>query len=80
MPAKSTYKRENEILANQLREMRMAAGLTQIECAQALRRPQSYVSNVESGDRRMDLIQLREYCQACGMSLMAFVKKFEATL
>lgn len=80
VPTKSLYNKENAALARLIREMRVTAGLTQAECAEALGRPQSFVSNVESGDRRLDLLQLRDYCTTCGVSLTSFVKKFEAAL
>ena len=80
VPTKSLYNKENTALARLIREMRVTAGLTQAECAEALGRPQSFVSNVESGDRRLDLLQLREYCAVCGVSLTSFIKRFEAAL
>ncbi|UHQ25178.1 helix-turn-helix transcriptional regulator [Lysobacter sp. 5GHs7-4] len=60
--------------------MRIAAGLTQAACAEALGKPQSFVSKVEGGSQRIDLIQLREYCSVCEITLTAFVKRFEARL
>lgn len=58
----------------------MAAGLTQAELSTALQRPQSYISDVERGSRRMDLLQLQELCNACGQSLTEFVSEFEKEL
>jgi transcriptional regulator with XRE-family HTH domain len=80
MATKSLYKKENAALVALLRQTRDEAGLTQVELAEALGRPQSFVSKVERGERRLDLLQLRELCQACGVSLAAFVKRFEAAL
>lgn len=65
------------ILLRRLRAIRTAAGLTQVDLSKALQRPQSYVSDVERGSRRMDLLQLRELCDACGQSLTEFVDEFE---
>jgi len=39
---------------------------------------QSYVSKVERGERRLDLVQLQAFCQAMKTSLAAFVTEFEA--
>jgi transcriptional regulator with XRE-family HTH domain len=39
-------------------QARREAGLTQTEVARALRRPQSFVSKCESGERRVDVIEL----------------------
>lgn len=43
-----------------LRAARLQAGLTQIEVAATLRRPQSFVSKCESGERRVDVIELED--------------------
>ena len=40
-----------------LREARLEAGLTQAELAARLGRPQSFVSKVEAGERRLDLVE-----------------------
>jgi len=80
MPTKSIHKSEYSILLRRLRALRTAAGLTQVDLSMALQRPQSYVSDVERGSRRMDLLQLRELCQACGQSLTEFVDEFEQEL
>jgi len=77
MPAKSIHRPEYQELLSLLREIREKSGLQQADLAAALGRPQSYISNVERGSRRMDLLQLREYCMACGQDLVPFVKKFE---
>jgi len=79
MPPKSIHKPEYQTLLELLREIRTKAGLTQAELSAALERPQSYVSDVERGVRRLDLLQLREYCTACGKDLTTFVKRFEKT-
>ena len=80
MPTKSIHKSEYSILLRRLRALRTAAGLTQVDLSTALQRPQSYVSDVERGSRRMDLLQLRDFCQACGQSLTEFVDEFEQQL
>ncbi len=60
-----------------LRSIRREAGLRQSDLAERLRRPQSYVSKYESGERRLDLIELVEICQAIGISLTDFTQRFE---
>jgi hypothetical protein len=42
--------------------------------------PQSFVSKYETGERRLDVIELREVCQSLGTTLAAFAKKLEARL
>jgi transcriptional regulator with XRE-family HTH domain len=80
MPSKSIHKNERSMQLRHLRALRTTVGLPQVELSAALQRPQSYVSDVERGSRRMDLLQLRELCNACGQSLTEFVDEFEQEL
>jgi transcriptional regulator with XRE-family HTH domain len=50
-------------LLERLRAARLDAGITQVEAAKALRRPQSFVSKCERGERRIDPIDLLEFAQ-----------------
>lgn len=61
-----------------LRELRKEANLTQAQLAEVLRRPQSFVSKVESGERRLDLVELETVCVALGTTLGAFVGRYES--
>ena len=63
-----------------LRELRREAGLRQVDLAMLLDRPQSYVSKIESGERRLDVLELREVCRATGTSLVQFAERLEAAL
>ncbi len=46
-----------------LRKARVEAGLTQVEVAKALGRPQSYVTKCELGERRIDPIELQRFAK-----------------
>jgi transcriptional regulator with XRE-family HTH domain len=46
-----------------LKQARLEAGLTQVEVSAALGRPQSFVSKCESGERRVDVIELGEFAK-----------------
>ena len=46
-----------------LKTARLDAGLTQIEVARKLKRPQSHISNVESGQQRVDVIELQRFAK-----------------
>jgi transcriptional regulator with XRE-family HTH domain len=63
-----------------LRETRRAAKLTQVQFAERLGRTQSFVSKVERGETRLDVIQLRAICQVLDTTLPAFVAKLEERL
>lgn len=63
-----------------LRQIRVESGLRQADLAKRLRKPQSFVSKYEAGERRLDLIELRELCQALGISLQELVRRFEDSL
>ena len=51
-----------------LRQLREDAGLTQRQIGTKLKRPQSWVYNCESGNRRVDVAEFCEWCKACGVS------------
>ena len=58
-----------------LRAARSAAGLTQAQAAAALRRYQSFVSKCETGERRVDVIELSDFAELYGKPLKYFVPK-----
>ncbi|MGA9852265.1 MAG: helix-turn-helix transcriptional regulator [Gammaproteobacteria bacterium] len=60
-----------------LRDLREAAGLRQVDLAARLKRPQSFVSKYESGEKTLDFLEVREVCRALGTSLADFVRRFE---
>jgi transcriptional regulator with XRE-family HTH domain len=56
-----------------LRSARADAGLTQEQVATRIGRPQSFVSKCESGDRRVDIIELEVFADAYGKALSYFL-------
>lgn len=63
-----------------LRGIRVDAALTQSELASRLSRDQTFVSKYESGERRLDVLELREVCQAIGTDFVMFIRKLDKQL
>ena len=63
-PRKSLFSPEYDAFLRVLRQARENAGLTQMQAARALRKPQSFVSKCESGERRVDVVELMAFCDA----------------
>ena len=55
-----------------LRRARVESGLTQVEIAKRLGRPQTWVSKCELGERRVDFVELEDWATACGKPLAFF--------
>lgn len=77
---KTIYRPEHQALLNLLKKYRSEAGLTQVQCSKALNRPQSFMSDVESGTRRLDIVQLRDLCKVLGISLSELVQDLEKAI
>ncbi len=63
----------HRFLLERLRLARSDAGLTQVQVAEALGRPQSFVSKIESGERRLDPIELKELAVLYAKDLAYFL-------
>ncbi len=63
-----------EFFRSELRKARLSSGLLQKDLAKSLRRPQSYISKIESGERSIDVIEFISYCQAIGIDASSFIK------
>lgn len=72
--AKTIYSDEHELLVKQLKKARKEAGLNQEDIAKLLGKTQSYVSKIESGQRRVDVIQLKEFAKIYKKSLDYFIR------
>ncbi|HEY2289712.1 MAG TPA: helix-turn-helix transcriptional regulator [Thermoanaerobaculia bacterium] len=64
-----TYQR----MLARLREAREAAKLTHTQVAEKLGKPQSYVSKVESGERRIDPVELARLAEVYGREIGHFL-------
>ena len=66
---KSQRTQKYERLLKTLPQARKDAGLTQLDVAERLGSYASYVSKCESGERRIDLVELAEFCRVYKVKL-----------
>lgn len=57
----SVYNRKYQLFLKRLREARTLAGMTQRNVATKLKRPQSFVSKCETGERKVDVVELTDF-------------------
>ena len=60
---KSVYINEYKNIIKRLKQARLDVGLSQQEVADKLGKPQSYVSKSESGDRRLDVAEMKRIAE-----------------
>jgi ribosome-binding protein aMBF1 (putative translation factor) len=77
---KSIYTQQYGLFLAALRAARESAGLLQSELAERLKVDQPFVSKCESGQRRLDFIEVREWCAALGMTLNELTDAFERAM
>lgn len=77
---KSLSSSKQQTLLQLLRQVREEAGLRQVDVAERLEQPQSFVSKYESGERRLDLLELELVCAACEVDLHAFVRRYQSAV
>lgn len=63
-----------------LRGLREAAGLTQRDLGERLGRPQSWVHNCETANRRVDVTEFIAWAAACGVEPAVAFGRFQAVL
>jgi transcriptional regulator with XRE-family HTH domain len=64
-----------EFLRSELKKARLDADLLQTDLASILKKPQSYISKVESGERSLDIIEFVDYCKGLGLEPSKWLKK-----
>lgn len=74
---KSVWQEKYKKLSAELRAIRTSAGYTQVQLAEKLEKPQSYVSKYESGERNLDFIEVLAVCQACNYSPAELILKLD---
>lgn len=71
--SKSIYRIEYKKVVKNLRKAREDAGLRQEDVAQKLGKPQSYISKIERGERRIDVVELKAFARLYKKNLDFFL-------
>lgn len=58
----------------------ITAFATYIQCSKALERPLSFMSDAESGTRRLDIAQPRDLCKVLGIGLEDLIAELEKAM
>lgn len=69
-----------QIFRTLLINARTDAGLTQVNIAEKLNKPQSYVSKYERGERRLDFPEFIELAEIMGIDIAKFVDAYKASI
>ncbi len=72
---RSVFSARYRRLRRLLTDARKQAGLTQVDLAEKLGKPQSFVSKYELGERRLDVVEFLEVTRALGVKAEAFLKE-----
>jgi len=77
---KKNIKKGQIALTKTLYSLRTGVGLKQTDLADILDVPQSFVSKIETGERGLDLVELKAVVEAMGATLSEFVIEFEKNI
>ena len=71
---KAIYSKDHKFIVEQLKKARQEANLDQKQVATLLDKTQSHVSKVEAGQRKIDIVALKEFAKIYKKSLDYFLK------
>ena len=72
---KTRYSKQYARVLEVLREARINAGLTQVKVAEAFGTHASFVSKCEAGERRVDIVELAQFCRLYRIKLSDFLRR-----
>jgi transcriptional regulator with XRE-family HTH domain len=72
---KTIFSKDHKILVERLKKAREDAGMNQLDVAKMLKKSQSYISKIESGQRRVDVIQLKNLASIYKKDINFFIKE-----
>ena len=71
---KAIFSKDHRHTVEQLKKARLGAGLDQAAVAKLLGKTQSHVSKIEAGQRRLDIVQIKEFSRIYKKDLSFFIK------
>lgn len=77
---RSTHYPRYQRFLEALREARQDLGITQTQLAERLGNRQVFISKLERGERRMDVVDFIEYCEAAGIDPVSFFRKLKEAI
>lgn len=75
--AKSVHSQRHMMIAAALADARRAKGMTQLQVATALGRRQPFIANIESGERRVDLVELMDLAAIVDLDVVAMIRRIK---
>lgn len=72
--SKSTYSEQYRTIIEKLKKIRMQNRWTQEDVSTKLGKPQSYISKIERGERRLDIVELKELADLYNKKITFFIK------
>lgn len=74
---KSLHSPLHDAFVEMIRDARLEAGLSQIDAAAQLGVRQSFISDIERGERRVDVVEFVKFCRAYSIDAGAFFEKLK---
>jgi DNA-binding XRE family transcriptional regulator len=71
----SVYSDEYQRVISALKKARKEKGITQVQLAEALGKPQSFIAKVESGERRLDVVEFVHLARLVGVDISLILNK-----
>lgn len=72
---KTIHTQEHKYIVKRLRKARLEAGLSQKTVGDEIGKSQSYISKIESGQRRIDIVQLKMFADMYSKKIDFFIKR-----
>ena len=70
----SIYSKDYKEIIERLKKARLESGLAQQDVADKLGKPQSYISKIESGERRLDVAEIKKFATIYKKDVSFFIK------